>query len=496
MDIRKMGLYNSASANNRLKPAETHIKEQHDTFVKTEAKMSLSETGLKTDGLTAKEASRVVFSKKTVKDLVDPFDLKTRNFSAQSATVDPETGTFFMGLVDESDRSKRSVAAFEPNGALRWEIPFDGPIYGIVPDKNKGVVVRLWDKIFSYDKDGNMNWKFALPHTTRRFPEPPVIGPDNTVYYSTEKGNRRTSPKNLSIVSIKDGKLNWVKDYESDESKNVDIRITKKGNILFTAEAKKEPGSIMDRLIGKEEKKRILVCLKPDGKEIFEKEVVSLNTNSAHPIEGPNGTIYHVSDMGKSLIAMAPEGELKWESKLDQPISRTPAIDDKANIFITTGDFRDSSGRQKTSIICIDGNDGVQKWEHTTKRVIESPPIINGDSVYMAVSENISTDEKKGYYKVNRDGSSLEFFNKTSDDGVGIRYLPDNSVFTRTDGYNGNNYMVVPMGSLKCVSPESVADTPQGGNAGTGKIEFNDDTVVIGGVKLKRGKWLGLFGQW
>lgn len=201
----------------------------------------MSGTGLDLDGLSAKEASRVIFSGKTIKDLIDPFDLKTRNFSAQSVTVDPETGTFFMGLVDENDRSKRFIAAYEPDDAQRWKIPFDGPIYGIVPDKNKGVVVRLWNKIFSYDKNGNMNWEFALPDTTRRFPEPPVIGPDNTVYYTTEKGNRKTSQKNLSIVSVKDGKLNWVKEYESEETNNVDICVTKKGNILFTAEKKKNP---------------------------------------------------------------------------------------------------------------------------------------------------------------------------------------------------------------------------------------------------------------
>lgn len=253
---------------------------------------------------------------------------------------------------------------------------------------------------------------------------------------------------------------------------------------------------MLGRLTGNEEKKRILVCLKPDGKKVFEKEVTGRNNKSAHPIEGPDGTIYHVSDRGKSLIAMTPEGELKWESKLAQPISWAPAIDHKGNLFIATGDHQDNMSEQKFSVVCIDGSNGSQKWEQNIKSPVESPPIINGDSVYIVLPENLGTGQKRAYLKVSRDGSSMEILNKASDDGDGIKYLPDNSVLTRTDGYNGNNYQVVPMGSLKCVAPEGSSEVSESGKAKPGKIEMNDDAVIIGGVKLKRGKWLGLFGQW
>lgn len=491
MTIDRISFSYNTSPNITGKAGNLPPEVKGDTFVKSVSANPASGSDPTINGIYAKEASNILFSIKNAKDNIDPFGLKVNNLSAQSATVDPQTGTYFMGLVDKADGQKRYIAAFEPDGSSKWKVPFEADIFGMVPDNKGGVIVRLYSKIFNFDGDGNQNWKFNLPNTGEEYHEPPVFGPDNSLFYCTEKEGSVEMKNNLSIVALKDGELQWVSEHGNGNNKCVDITVTKKGNLLFTAEEERKPDSLMRRMRGKSDKKRFLICLNPDGSKKFEKEVIKTDYRSVCATEGPDGTIYHLSDGGESLNAITPDGEEKWKCPTDR-ISWAPVIDEKGNIYVATGS--ECLGVvPESSIVCIDSKDGSKKWEHKIDRAATAPPLFKGDFIYLKVSKQYKDGSVDGYMKVNRDGSSVEFLNETANDGDALKYLSDGTLITRTGGYYNNNYQAVQMTSLGSISPDMKSEMVQDKS---GTIEVKDKSVVIGGVELKRGKHLGLFGHW
>ena len=480
MDIKKTSYNLNTLSNIGKKPGVSKQSVPRDAFIKSKTDPSLS----KFSNLSTKEATGLLFSKKEAADLTDPFCLKADGLSAWSATVDPETGTYFAGLSEKGDNGKKFLAAFNPDGSMRWKIDQDSPVYDLTPDKKGGVIVRKWTKIFSYDKDGNKSWEFSLPDTQDTFSEKPVIGPDNTVYYSTRKNESEPYKTDMSIVAVKDGKLKWVYDGGNQQNNNVDMIVTKKGNILFTVQEERKPKSLMRRMTHGNEKKNFLVCLNPDGSKKFEIEVGVKGYKSVRPIEGSDGNIIYVDKNDNAINSITPDGELKWSCPVEG-IGRPPAVDDQGNIYVPTGDIFLMHTPPNSALVCIDGKSGEKKWDYKiANRAVKDSPLIKDNEIYLPITREYGKNENDGYLKLNQKGAKLDLINETSSDGNGFVYLPNNELIVSS----GNNHHLQSFGSLEKIPEESI--TKQSGNVNEeeGKIELKEKTVVIGGVELKKGK--------
>lgn len=464
---------------------------QRDSFTKSGASGSIDGTASIT-GLSPQLASGILFSGKKASDLIDPFNLKTEGFQAWSAASNPETGGYFAGLVKGTGSDQKSyLASFNPDGSVKWKAPFNAPVYYMVPDKNGGVLVRKWSKILSYDKHGDKSWDYELPGSNDSFNELPIAGPDNSIFYATGKEDKKSGEKKMSVVSVKDGKLQWSYDADNNINNRAGLTVTKQGNVLFTCEGLKKPDTLLKKLFSSGEKTRYLVCLNPDGTKKFEKEVTLIAYNSARPVEGSDGSIFYLSDNDGSLNAITPDGESKWTFEQEN-ISHAPVIDGKGNIYITTGSTMVLHEPPESSIICIDEKTGEKKWEQKFERGIETEPILSGDSIFLKVTKTYEPGNEPGFIKMNEKGEVLDMLKKNGDDGDGFVYLDNNSVVTRTE----EKYTLTPFGSLSSMSPEAQQELAGTKTGETGKIEVKEKSVVIGGVTLKRGKFSGIFGHW
>ncbi len=464
---------------------------QRDSFTKSGVSGSIDKTTNIT-GISPQLASGILFSGKKASDLTDPFALKSEGLQAWSGTYDTESGSYFAGLVKGSgDDKKCFLSSFNPDGSLKWKVPMEKPVYDMIPDKQGGVVVRQWNRVFSYDKNGKESWDFTLPNSNQSYNSLPVTGPDNTIFYTTGNTDSSIDGKNMSIVAIKDGKLKWTYRANNQIFSNIDILVTKQGNVFFTTEEKKKPESLLQKLFPPNEKTHYLVCLNPDGTKKFETEVIPNDYGSNHAIEGSNGNIFYLSDKGKSLNAMTPEGESLWTFS-GENISHSPVADGKGNIYITTGFTLILHDPPESSVICIDEKTGEKKWERKFERGIETEPLLTDNGIALKVTKTFETGSEPGFIQLNEKGADIGFLKETAGDGDGLVYLNNNHVVTRS----GGKYILKPFMELNRINPGTAQDLT-GTKAGeTGKIEVKEKSVVIGGVTLKRGKFSGIFGHW
>ena len=482
MNIKKTSYNLNTLSNTAKKPGVSKQSIPRDTFVKSTTNASLS----KVSNLTIKNSTDILFSQER-KVLRDPFGLKANDLYAGSATVDPETGNFFAGLAENRDNGKNFLAAFNPNGSMRWKVEHDKPVVDITPDKKGGVVLRLWANIYSYDGDGNKNWEFSIPNTGG-FYEMPVVGPDNTVYYATHKKEQESNENNMSVVAVKDGKLKWLYERENHFLNNLDMIVTKKGDLLLTVHEERNPKSLLRKMTNKKDKKNFLVCLNPDGSKKFEIEVDTNEHKSVRPVESPDGSIIYVDKKDNAINSISPDGELKWSCPVKN-ISSDPVVDEKGNIYIATGDTQLMTTPPKSSLICIDGKSGKQRWNHRVdNRAIKSSPIFKDDSLYLPVTGELGAVLDDCYLKMDKNGNNQSFVKKTGDDGSGFVYLENNELLLNSD----KEYQIRTFGLEEQISQESIdelsGNDTENVNNNEGKIQLKEKTVVIGGVELEKRK--------
>jgi len=176
------------------------------------------------------------------------------------------------------------------------------------------------------------------------------------------------------------------------------------------------------------------------------------------PAIAPDGTIYQATFLG-DLVAVTPEGRLKWAFQAGREIKSSPAIADDGTIYFgsrdrkfyavttngnlkwtfPTGAWVDSSpaigaegtiyfGSWDTNFYALKP-DGTKKWSFPTGDVIDSSPAIGADgTIYFG-----SHDKK--LYALNPDGTKKWAFGSGGEIGCSPAIGADGTIyFTSTDG--------------------------------------------------------------
>ena len=223
---------------------------------------------------------------------------------------------------------------------------------------------------------------------------------------------------------------------------------------------------------------KILTCLfclsvhifcraQPAGTNLWALRLANYECDSS-PALAPDGTVYQATFDGK-LMALTPQGEIKWTFKTPLEIKSSPAVGDDGTIYFgsrdrkfyavtqqgklkwtfPTGAWIDSSPAIATDGMIYFGSwdanfyalnpDGSKKWEFATGGIVVSSPAIGTDGTVYFGSHD------KNFYALNPDGKVRWKFPTQGQIISSPAINSDGTIyFTSTDG---NLYALNPDGS-------------------------------------------------
>lgn len=203
----------------------------------------------------------------------------------------------------------------------------------------------------------------------------PVVGPDGSIYVSSEDGFFAINP---------DGTLKWSKWTDPFETPGTDgaPAVAADGTVYVWKEPFVEVSGD-------------LFALNPeDGSVKWSYEIGDASYGS--PTIGPDGTIYMGSGLGiegrgSGVFALHPDGSLRWFWDSKEPdcgIESTPAVGPDGRVYVY---------HNCPHLVALD-SDGRKLWTRDIGDVWNSPSIGPDGTIYIGNSDNF-------FYAFNRDGT-------------------------------------------------------------------------------------------
>jgi uncharacterized repeat protein (TIGR02543 family) len=280
-----------------------------------------------------------------------------------SVALDGKDNLYFLaGNAANVDPMDAVVISLDSSGSLRWTseaigwlypIPFTGFTPAIAADGTIYVCGRF--SLFALDPNGKTKWKHDFPlvddttssgggQTTGIQRSAPTIAKDGTIYVNTEKGSiGQTEVEGGLIAFDPDGNLKWRTYGVGGYAAPV---IDKDGTIYSAVGCYWIPGATDPADVAKESK---LLAINPDG--TLKWSVQTQLWIQSSPSIGADGTLYvgtthHPLDIPAWFYAITPEGQIKWKydtyndvkdlppAQLNPPdIYNSPAVDSNGIIY-------------------------------------------------------------------------------------------------------------------------------------------------------------------
>jgi outer membrane protein assembly factor BamB len=215
---------------------------------------------------------------------------------------------------------------------LEWKFQTGGEISSPPAIAHGRIYVGSSDgNLYALNRQGELLWKFqtSLPIRTS-----PAIGSDGTIYLGSFVRSASGRPEGILYAINPGGKLNW--------------------NLTIV-----NSGEGIDSL--------------------------------SSPTIGPDGTIY-VSDVGFRIVAVHPEGTIKWELTTHGEVVDSPALAPDGTVYVGIDD-PGPAGLCSQCLVALNP-DGTLKWGALPHRIGFSSPAVGSDgTIYL------------GGYAVNPDGT-------------------------------------------------------------------------------------------
>jgi len=280
-----------------------------------------------------------------------------------SVALDGKDNLYFLaGNAAHYDRMDAVVVSYDSSGSLRWTseaigwlypIPFTGFTPAIAADGTIYACGRF--SLFAMDPSGKTKWKYDFPlidNTTSSGVREkagtqrsaPTIAKDGTIYVNTATGSYgQTEVEGGLFAFDHDGNLKW-RTY--DVGGYAAPIIGKDGTIYSAIGCYWVPGDTSAAQVAMESK---LLAIHPDG--TLKWSVPTQLWIQSSPSIGSDGTLYvgtthHPLDIPAWFYAITPEGQIKWKydtyddvkdmppAKLNPPdIYNSPAIDSNGRIY-------------------------------------------------------------------------------------------------------------------------------------------------------------------
>jgi len=246
-------------------------------------------------------------------------------------------------------------------------IGHDGTIY-YAEQINEASIVAL-------NPDGSFKWQ--CHEAAAGYASTPSIGADGTIYFSTNEGY-------LFAVDT-DGSLKWQQETGKGDYGSSRLAIASDGTIYVGA----SDGN--------------LYAFDSDGNQMWTYERVFT------PVIGSDGTLYcgrsfppHEipHDYSDTLIALNPDGALKWEYEVQGKITAPMSIGSDGTLYFgVTPDYYDAP-IEKSYLYAL-GTDAVLQWKYTfqDEMVWISPIIDNEGTLYTGTAESLYAITSNGSLK-------------------------------------------------------------------------------------------------
>jgi len=258
-------------------------------------------------------------------------------------------GTIYVA-VNANGGQSRALHAVNPDGTKKWQLDVSvqsSPAVG--PDGT--IFIGTDFGVLAVDPGGVRRWEFPLDCLSTGC----AIGADGTVFVGSEQGDLHAINPN--------GTEKWR--FSAASYITGTPAIAGDGTVLFgtgTSESTPQP---------------CLYAIYPDGTEKWRLTLpttsMPIGGSSDMPAVGSDGTVYVSYD---GLLAVAPQGELKWRFGVGHCMQGNPAIGPDGTIYV---------GSYDQNIYAVEP-DGTEKWCFATDREIWATPAIGQDGTVYAAS--------------------------------------------------------------------------------------------------------------
>ncbi|MDQ7826941.1 MAG: PQQ-binding-like beta-propeller repeat protein [Candidatus Eremiobacteraeota bacterium] len=481
MDIKPLSTGTSRRESPPLPPAGENGQPPQDTFEKSDPAASTGPQGRR---FTSQEVGKALLSpdkKELEEKIVNArviWDFEKKDSTACDTVFDKERKTLYTGV---GTRDQWYLTAFNPDGTVKWAFLDEPAKSSPVLDGEGNAYIRTAGNLCALDKDGKKLWSYPTSGFSSWDDTPPAIGPDGTVYII--RGNPEgmgTSSQNLRFQAVKDGNLLWHYDAIGDPTGDPRAMVGRDGTVYLSAsKAQKKPGGWFSS--GEIKEKDFLIALKPDGREKFRVPVESWPSYTHGNIaEGPDGSIYACHGE-RNLSCYTPGGKLKWTYTLNEKVTgangharltQVPAFDEEGSLYLASDT---SAAYPEGYLVKLDGN-GKELWSKTIKGGFASKPHMGPD----------------GKLYVSAHTGELCLFDKDGGDKGTLRAgeISSNNFSFGEEGvvYLNNYDRIIAFQPDIGKMPGDGESSPESPEPQAPKVLEEEDFVIIGGVKLPKGK--------
>ncbi len=235
--------------------------------------------------------------------------------------------------------------------------------------------------VFAVNPDGRLKWQFSTVGWASEFA--PAIAVDGTIFVAAADFSKGTQPSHLYALAP-DGSLKWeftvngqirsspalddagiiyFGTYEASNKSKIyalgpggSVKWTYQYNAIDLAVA--QDGSIYAS-------GGTLIALSPEGSIKWECRGMGLSNRDGLSVDN-DGTAYMSSQDGK-IYAISPNGQIRWNYDFknisnNSPILSSPAIDGKGTVYVVAFNF-DRNNKVENNFLYALNPDGSQKWK-------------------------------------------------------------------------------------------------------------------------------------
>ncbi len=323
-----------------------------------------------------------------------------------SVALDAEDHLYFIaGEASDSSGMDAVVISLDASGAQRWSseaigwqvpVPNTGYTPALAADGTLYACGRY--SLYAFDRQGTKKWQYDFPLRDNRFSSgeifttgshhsAPTLGPDGTVYVNTMAGGHGRETVEGGVFAFSpEGSLKW----RTHDLGGTAAPVIGADGTIYSAIGRYEGPDSSDWEIASREAK--ILALHPDGTLKW-----SVETGlwiEASPSIGADGTLYagtthHPLRIPAWFLAISPEGHLKWKydthddvikfppAQINPPdIYNSPAIDAKGRIYF---------GNEIGLLYALSPDGGVE-WidDNIWSLHYESPALASDGTLYVA----------------------------------------------------------------------------------------------------------------
>lgn len=306
--------------------------------------------------------------------------------------------------------------AVRPDGTLRWRaqlpglpssttpaVAADGTVY-VHMNGAEGNLVAV-ERLCAVRPDGTIKWTFLPNGDAGSFASStqssPAIGPDGTVYVG--------SMNTLLCAVTPDGALKWARS-PSASSITASPAVGPDGTVYCIDAAS------------------TLAAYRPDGTTKWILEADDITGGDGSPAVSDDGTIYVTVSGSSLLLAVSPDGVVKWDLPVGESCVATPALAKDGTVYVgDDGLYAISPG-------------GAVRWHYKPGTLFSSaPPVVSSDgTVYWR--------ESWSFHAVRADGTKRWSLEIPAPENAGIEpapaigsdgtlYVPQPDVFDPSNHY-------------------------------------------------------------